>query len=61
MESGEDSFIALRYNTMRVIIWLAFDQAREKRKRLRSPALDFDRKILKRFLEHPLAGSIISH
>ena len=61
MESGEDSFIALRYNTMRAIIWLAFGQAREKRKRLRPPALDFDRKILKRFLEHPLVGSIISH
>ena len=59
MEGGEVSFIASRYNTMRVIVWLALGQTREKRKRVRSPALDFDRKILKRFLEPSLTGSII--
>ena len=51
MEGGEVSFTASRHNTMRVIVWLALSQTRERRKRVRSPALDFDRKILKRFLE----------
>ena len=61
MEGGEVSFTALRYNKKRVIVWLAFYQTSEKRKRVRFPAVDFDRKILKRFLEPSLTGSIIYH
>ena len=61
MEGGEVSFTASLYNTMRVIVWLALDPTREKHERVRSPALDFGRKILKRFLELPLTGSIICH
>ena len=61
MEGGEVSFTASRYNTMRVIVWHALDQTREKRKKVRSLALDFGRKILKRFLEPPLTGSVICH
>ena len=61
MEGGEVSFIVSRYDAMRVIIWLALGQTHEKRKRVKSPAQDFDREILKRLLEPPLTGSIICH
>ena len=62
MIEGDDvSFTASQYNTMHAIVWFALGQTREKRQTVRFPALDFDRKILKRFLEPPLTSPIICH